>query len=176
MDLFQDRPASDNETLRLPPPAMQRFWAKVRRTETCWLWMGSVSGGGGLKHGQVLIRPLFRTPQKAHRIAWMLARGPIPAGMQVNHHCDVPTCVNPEHLYLGTQLDNMRDAVARQRFPKARKPRKLPDESVQAIRSLYAAGVSQTVIARSFDVTLSCINQIVHNRHRLYSRRGERVA
>lgn len=166
MDLFQDRPASDNETLRLPPPAMQRFWAKVRRTETCWLWMGSVSGGGGLKHGQVLIRPLFRTPQKAHRIAWMLARGPIPAGMQVNHHCDVPTCVNPEHLYLGTQLDNMRDAVKRERFPKTRAPKKLPDMAVTAIRRLAAHGVPMLHLANAFDVSITTISLVVNRKRR----------
>lgn len=101
-----------------------RFWAKVTKTQRgCWLWTGATSGGGGMQHGQVTWRGRYRTPQKAHRIAWELTRGPIPAGLQVNHHCDIPLCCNPDHLYLGTQFDNMRDASVRGRLtvPRTRK-------------------------------------------------------
>lgn len=162
-----DLAVSDNETL-CKPPFTTRFWSKVHKTETCWLWTGAVSGGGGLKHGQVLARGYRRTPQKAHRIAWILTHGPIPDGKQINHHCDVPTCVNPDHLYIGTQLDNMRDAVARHRFPLTRKPRKLPDECVRAIRVLADGGVRHVLIARAFDVTAAAISQIVNSVRRIH--------
>lgn len=86
-----------------------RFNSKVRITPGCWHWTGALSGlrYGGLKHeGKVL---------KAHRLSFELAHGPVPDGMQVLHRCDRPTCVNPDHLWLGTHLDNMRDMFAKKR-------------------------------------------------------------
>ena len=70
----------------------------------CWVWTGNLVGSlgyGGLRVGN-------KTP-RAHRVSWELFRGPIPAGMHVLHKCDVPSCVNPDHLFLGTHLENMRD-------------------------------------------------------------------
>lgn len=88
----------------------ERFWSKVNKTESCWLWTGTRNSKG---YGR------FRDNDRmivAHRIAWDLAgRGPIPAGMQLCHVCDVRACVNPEHLFLGTQSDNMRDCVKKGR-------------------------------------------------------------
>ena len=68
----------------------------------CWLWLGFISPDG---YGTRL----------AHRRAWELARGPIPDGMLVCHRCDVRHCVNPDHLFLGTHLDNMRDMIRKGR-------------------------------------------------------------
>lgn len=80
----------------------QRFWAKVDKTKSCWNWRGSTCGGYGT------VRMNMRRVL-AHRAAWKLTFGDIPNGMQVLHHCDHPSCVNPAHLFLGTQTDNLRD-------------------------------------------------------------------
>ncbi len=103
-----------SDSIRLP--IAPRFWAKVHKTPTCWNWTGARTGSGPVKHGQVMWREHYRTPQKAHRVAWELTFGPIPVGRQINHHCDNPVCCRPEHLYLGTQDDNMKDASVRGRF------------------------------------------------------------
>jgi hypothetical protein len=81
-----------------------RFWAKVHKTESCWFWIG----GASHSYGTILYQGK-RT--KAHRISWMLAFGKPPAELDVLHRCDNPRCVNPDHLFLGTALDNMRDSV-----------------------------------------------------------------
>lgn len=65
-------------------------------------------------------RARYRTPQKAHRVAWELTHGAIADGLFVLHKCDVPLCCNPQHLFLGTQLDNLRDASAKGRLRVAR--------------------------------------------------------
>lgn len=81
----------------------------------CWLWLGGVSSRGG--YAYVYINgESFR----AHRIQWERFNGPIPKGMLICHHCDTPSCINPDHLFLGTHTDNMRDAVRKGRIPKAK--------------------------------------------------------
>jgi len=71
----------------------------------CWLWINWIDkdGYGGCKHGQ------------AHRASWVIYHGPIPNDLFVLHKCDVPACINPKHLFLGTQLDNMRDGFVKGR-------------------------------------------------------------
>ena|ERR1035437_3333296 len=77
-----------------------RFWAKVKKTlDGCWLWQASIIAGG---YGQF-------DDGYAHRFSWELHFGPIPDGLFVLHDCDIRNCVRPDHLWLGTQLDNMRD-------------------------------------------------------------------
>lgn len=87
-----------------------RFWPRINKTATCWLWTGSKnrSGYGHLK--------VCRRYVAVHRISWQIANGKaIPDGLLACHHCDTPLCVNPEHLFLGTHTDNMRDMHAKGR-------------------------------------------------------------
>lgn len=93
-------------------PIEERFWSKVLKTPTCWLWQGKKFPRTG--YGQFTIR---RKTVLAHRTAHELAIGPIPAGMLVCHRCDVRDCVRPDHLFLGTYSDNMRDASSKMRLP-----------------------------------------------------------
>jgi hypothetical protein len=90
------------------PPA-ERFWAKVEKTDSCWPWRAGVNKEyGEFNFGNNWMR-------QAHRVAWELTHGPIPDGLCVLHKCDVPLCVNPDHLFLGTKLDNVRDMIAKGR-------------------------------------------------------------
>lgn len=96
------------------PPA-ERFWKKVHKTDTCWLWTGSANRHG---YGSFAVdgRDALRRSENAHRFSWRLHYGDIPAGVDVCHRCDVPRCVRPDHLWLGTRLENMADAKAKGRL------------------------------------------------------------
>lgn len=91
-------------------PVADRFWEKVQKTDSCWLWTGgSVPRGYG--------RFLWPDGRKgyAHRFSYELANGPVPDGLWVLHCCDNPPCVRPDHLWLGTHADNMHDMAAKGR-------------------------------------------------------------
>lgn len=99
--------------------AAERFWAKVNKTETCWLWTANtVRNRRGVPYG--LFTRATRKAVTAHRYSYEMAIGPIPDGVIICHHCDTPLCVRPDHLFAGTQGDNMRDAVAKGRIDFAR--------------------------------------------------------
>jgi hypothetical protein len=70
----------------------------------CWLWIGPIQNAG---YGRTAIDGKSKS---AHRLSWEIFRGPIPKGLCVCHACDVPICVNPSHLWLGTHLENIQDA------------------------------------------------------------------
>lgn len=88
---------------------MERFWSKVDKSSECWEWQAEKNqhGYGGFY--------FLGKKQKAHRVSWQLTYGDIPDGQLVLHTCDNPSCVNPLHLWLGTQDDNMKDCAAKGR-------------------------------------------------------------
>lgn len=98
----------------------ERIWERVEKTETCWIWQGATRRPG---YGVITIakdaggRPI---QQAVHRLVYTWHKGPIPPGYGVLHHCDRPRCVHPDHLYAGTQPDNVRDMLLRDRFRLAR--------------------------------------------------------
>lgn len=126
----------------------------------CWLWVRSLNSNG---YGQ-----LSRNGKQhqAHRYSWALHNGPIPAGLYVCHRCDTRACVNPEHLFLGTALDNMQDMKrkGRERHPgrkgEANPEAKLNAASVLAIRAALASGERPVSLAAQYGVTTSLVSHI----------------
>lgn len=91
----------------------KRFWNRVIKTKSCWLWDGGLDQRGYGFFAQTLGEE--RQTLRAHRVSYYLKNGPIPEGMFVCHTCDVPRCVNPDHLFLGTATENNQDKIAKGR-------------------------------------------------------------
>ena len=91
-----------------------RFWSKVNKTDTCWLWAASKRNKG---YGAFVWADVDGNiiQGQAHRFAWEMENGPIPAGLCVLHRCDTPACVRVDHLFLGTKAENNADMSAKGR-------------------------------------------------------------
>jgi hypothetical protein len=123
----------------------------------CFLWLCKrTEKGYGLLNRKMKM-------QLAHRHAWELAYGPIPAGKWVLHKCDTPGCVNPEHLFLGTAQDNFDDMLAKERWAPA--ARRLRECEVEEIRRL-GSSVTQELLGRMFRVSQGHISNILSGRTR----------
>lgn len=140
-------------------PLADRFWEKVRKTPRCWLWTAyALRAGYGVfctgKHGQA---------DMAHRVSWRLHFGPIPDKMFVCHSCDTPSCVRPDHLFLGTHEQNMADMRSknRQGFGEHNTQSRLTEDMVRLIRRAYVDGQGAAAISRSFDISYGHVYQIV---------------
>lgn len=146
------------------------WWRYVRvDPDSCWLWSGTRNNKG---YGMLTIK---RRPSKwnflAHRISWEAFFGPIPTGMLVLHRCDTPLCVRPDHLFLGTHTDNMRDCHAKGRNGEKTKPghkargarhpnSKLTEADVRVIRERCAAGELHREVAKDFGVGRTTVTKI----------------
>lgn len=132
---------------------MERFWSKVAKSDGCWLWQAATHRFG---YGMFSLDGRTTT---AHRVSWALTNGPVPGGLHVLHRCDVPACVRPDHLFLGTPTDNMQDCAKKERQGR----RKLTALTVAEIRRRYDnGGVSQRALAREFNVTQTLIWYVLH--------------
>lgn len=130
---------------------IDKFISKVRKTDTCWLWEGSrtLRGYGRCEWGKHKL---------AHRVAYELFNDFIPPNMQVNHKCDNPPCVNPSHLFIGTQSDNIRDASRKLRLPM----QKLTYEKADEIRKIYKSEkISMVVLGKRYGVSNQTICDVV---------------
>lgn len=139
---------------------IRSFWKRTQKAEGCWFWTGCVDRDG---YGQIGVN--YRQ-LKAHRFSWELHYSAIPEGLFVCHRCDNPSCVNPEHLFLGTNQDNTRDKVSKGRQPIGSQlpSAKLTEREVVAIRQLIAAGQPQAQIAREHNVTPAVVCHINRGR------------
>ena len=137
----------------------ESFFTKFE--DRCWMWCGAKDRDG---YGHIKVKGKLRV---AHRLSWEIYIGPIPEGLNVLHHCDTPPCVNPAHLFLGTDRDNTRDMIAKGRRHNSPAvgeqvgSSKLTEEQIQEIRRLYYPGVNQKELGLRFKVAQSAISKIV---------------
>lgn len=136
-----------------------RFWAKVCKSEGCWLWTAAVN-----PQGYGLIKTMAGM-SRAHRVSYELNVGPISSGRMVRHTCDVPGCVNPSHLVLGTARDNVLDRVSRGRSADRRGENhplaKLCAWEIAAIRKSSFSGKD---LAEVFEVSQASVSFIRNNK------------
>jgi hypothetical protein len=150
----------------MPRTALERLEDKYipEPNSGCWLWVGPVDPSGYAR----FTMPKARVAEMAHRASWKLHRGDIPRGLICCHRCDTPTCVNPDHIFLGTYKENMRDASRKGRMNWRGEERallrgahhpsaKLSASEVIAIRKSPEMGVT---LAREYGVTSTQISRI----------------
>lgn len=137
---------------------LERFESKFTKGSGCWTWTASTGPKGygrfGIQKGVVRL---------AHRIAYRVYIGPIPAGKVVCHRCDNPSCVNPAHLFVGTQADNLADMVSKGRSQRGERHHRarLTASDVRAIRRRARQGEPRADLAVEFGTSLSNLNGIV---------------
>ena len=143
-----------------------RFWGRVSPEDPvtgCRVWTLSLFAQTG--YGQVRIAGKART---AHRVAWELTHGPIPPGIFVLHKCDNRPCCNPDHLFLGTQADNVDDMTAKGRSRRRNGPThpsaKLTAATVVEARKRVEAGESIRAVARSLGMSHTAMRKVIDGR------------
>jgi len=132
---------------------IKKFWSKVNKNTDngCWEWSGCKDRKG---YGEFRI---FGDNYQAHRIAYMLANGGIPSNISVCHKCDNPKCCNPDHLFAGTNRDNMIDLLLKGKKPDT----KLNPQSVKSIREAFKNGVSRAELRQKYNISATCLNSLL---------------
>ena len=128
----------------------------------CLIWLGYKDKGG---YGMIWSNNTMRL---THRVAWEIENGSIPANIDVLHRCDHPSCIAPNHLFLGTNQDNMDDMKRKGRSPQMRGERNgrslLTDEAVRTIRVLRKRRIKLRMLAERFGVSLQTIHDIAERK------------
>lgn len=156
---------------------MKLLLAKVEKTDSCWNWIGCLH-----KSGYGWVTSSGKT-QLAHRLAYKIFKGIIPQELCVCHSCDNKRCVNPDHLWLGSQAENIkdRDSKGRQVSPSGEKHRfrlypesvpkgsahplaKLTEPQVLAIKSRYSLGWSVRVLAKEYGVNVPAVYKLLNGK------------
>lgn len=146
----------------------ERFVSHVVVSGGCWIWTAARDSSG---YGVVRVAG---RQERAHRLSWMVFRGPIPSGACVCHTCDNPQCVNPDHLWVGTHQDNMDDKVRKGRVPRGgqhymaarlRASTGLNDYATR-IKAMRASGLRVSEIARRLGIKRTTVSSIAHRANR----------
>lgn len=146
------------------PITEQEFWRRARRDANgCLVWIRRLDQNG--------YAPIFRRGRwtKAHRLAWEFSNGKVPSGMNVCHRCDNRACIEPTHLFVGTQSDNMRDCENKGRanhpVGERNNKAKLTSEEVLELRRRRAAGESMYRLGKVFGIARQSVRSIILGRH-----------
>lgn len=145
---------------------IQKFKQNYSESETgCWNWNGLIDHKG---YGRNTLGTSNGISARAHRASWQLHFGEIPNGMLVCHKCDVRNCVNPNHLFIGSNADNLKDMVNKNRSPLGEKhwKHKMTDDEIELVRLSEFSG---RTLAKLFGVSESQISNVRHNRRRIVS-------
>ncbi len=150
----------DIKPTRVPQPIEARFWQHVARGSdgVCWLWQGAIHSRGYGRLGESIF---------AHRLSYEMHVRPIPPGAVICHRCDTPACVNPSHLFAGTQADNLRDAKVKGRMARGERQRcaKLTAAQVTEARQLYkTTPIYQRELGELYGVSPSVIGQAINGK------------
>jgi len=142
-------------------PLKDRFWDKVIKTDSCWLWIGYIGKRG---YGDFRIN---KKTYRAHRVSYVINIGPIPDNLCVLHKCDNRRCIRPDHLWLGTVLDNQKDMSQKKRGKNAYMVGKragnirLTEQQILAIREEFKQGQSKPFLAEKYKVVRQNIHRII---------------
>lgn len=140
----------------------EAFWPRVNKTDGCWLWVGGSDSSG---YGK------FSASMRAHQASYAEFVGPLERGKFVCHKCDIPRCVNPDHLFLGTAGDNNRDRNRKGRTSKASRNvgsghgmAKLSEPDVAKIRFFRKAGLKLKIVSRIFGISEANVSLIARRK------------
>jgi len=155
------RANKDFSVVRPHGPLKDRFFSKVIKMDGCWVWLGSKRPNG---YGTIQKGGKGSATLSAHRLSYEMHKGPIPDGLVVMHSCDNPSCVNPDHLSIGTYKENTADMIAKGRkrtvsaLGTSNGKAKLNDELVKYIRqNLHKSHAS---LARELNLSTNCIRGV----------------
>lgn len=139
----------------MPRGQNRPFWSYVQKGPGCWIWTGAVDRSG---YGIVTRRP---NRWNAHRLAWFLTNGEIPAGRLICHRCDNRLCCRPDHLYVGTPQDNALDRSRAGTQTGSRNGfAKLSESQVQSIKKRLRDGEKVSVLAADYAISPAAIYMI----------------
>lgn len=148
---YRNKPINEKSWYQLSPKERLNKFIKIDDEKKCWLWVGGKNRKG---YGSIHFNGKNRI---AHRMSYELYVGEIPCGVLVCHHCDTPSCVNPEHLFLGTDLDNSNDKFSKGRHKsspgQSNGNSKLTNDEVRCIKKRLKVGTKVSEISKQYHIS-----------------------